>query len=113
MRQGAALIFCGGGAGIVRLQRQAAASRAGIFRRYVVAGAACPAQVNENNSKMPTLWARERFEATIVDRPKNKAMRIDGYGNVLFTAPNQMKLTAKNEVVELFEMGSDGRRFWL
>lgn len=70
-------------------------------------------RVNENNSKLPTLWSRERFEATIVDQEKNKATRIDGYGNLLFTAPNRMKLTAKNEVADLFEMGSDGARFWL
>ncbi len=70
-------------------------------------------RVNQNNDKLPTLWAREKFEAEIVDRQKNKTSRIDGYGNLLFTAPNQMKLTAKNEVADLFEMGSDGARFWL
>jgi hypothetical protein len=71
------------------------------------------ARVNENNDKLPTLWAREKFEATIVDRQKNKTSRVDGYGNLLFTYPNEMKLTAKNEVADLFEMGSDGERFWL
>jgi hypothetical protein len=69
--------------------------------------------VNRNNEKLPTLWARQKFQATIVDREKNKATRIDGYGNLLYTAPNQMKLTAHNEVADLFEMGSDGRRFWV
>ena len=63
-------------------------------------------RVNQNNDKLPTLWAREKFEAEIVDRKKNKTNRIDGYGNLLFTGPNQMKLTAKNEVADLFEMGS-------
>jgi outer membrane lipoprotein-sorting protein len=70
-------------------------------------------RVNENNQKLPTLWARERFEAAIVDRRKNTTSHIDGYGNLLFTGPNEMKLTAKNEVADLFEMGSDGMRFWL
>jgi hypothetical protein len=70
-------------------------------------------RVNENNDKLPTLWAREKFEAEIVDRKKNKTNRIDGYGNLLFTGPNEMRLTAKNEVADLFEMGSDGARFWL
>jgi hypothetical protein len=69
--------------------------------------------VNENNEKLPTLWAREQFAASIVDRQKNKTSHIDGYGNLLFTGPNAMKLTAKNEVADLFEMGSDGERFWL
>ncbi len=70
-------------------------------------------RVNENNDKLPALWARERFEATIVDKQNNKATRINGYGNLLYTAPNRMKLTAKNEVADLFEMGSDGAQFWL
>ena len=70
-------------------------------------------RINENNEKITTLSAREHFEGTIVDRARNKSARIDGYGNLLYTGPNQMKLTAKNEVVDLFEMGSDGRRFWL
>jgi hypothetical protein len=70
-------------------------------------------RINENNGKISSLWAREHFEGTIVDRANNKSARIDGYGNLLYTGPNQMKLTAKNELVTLFEMGSDGQRFWL
>jgi hypothetical protein len=70
-------------------------------------------RINENNEKISTLWAREHFEGTIVDRVNNKSARIDGYGNLLYTGPNQMKLTAKNELVTMFEMGSDGQRFWL
>jgi hypothetical protein len=70
-------------------------------------------RINENNDKISSLWAREHFEGTIVDRANNKSARIDGYGNLLYTGPNQMKLTAKNELVTLFEMGSDGQRFWL
>jgi hypothetical protein len=70
------------------------------------------AGINQNNSQIPTLWSRQRFEAKIVDREKNTATRIDGYGNLLYTAPNEMKLTAKDEVTDFFEMGSDGRRFW-
>src|SRR5580692_8466852 len=54
-------------------------------------------RINENNEKISTLWAREHFEGTIVDRVNNKSARIDGYGNLLYTGPNQMKLTAKNE----------------
>ncbi len=70
-------------------------------------------RINENNGKITSLWAREHFEGTIVDRANNKSAHIDGYGNLLYTGPNQMKLTAKNELVTLFEMGSDGQRFWL
>jgi hypothetical protein len=70
-------------------------------------------RINENNAKISTLWAHEHFEGTIVDRANNKSAHIDGYGALLYTGPNQMKLTAKNEFVDLFEMGSDGTQFWL
>ncbi len=68
--------------------------------------------VNDNNAKVPSLWAREHFEATIVDREKNKTNRIDGYGNLLYTSPNEMLLKAKDEFTDFFQMGSDGKRFW-
>ncbi len=70
-------------------------------------------KINENNTRLPTLWSREHFSATLVDREHNKSARVDGYGNLLYTAPNQLKLTASNEVESLFEMGSDGQHFWL
>jgi hypothetical protein len=69
-------------------------------------------RINDNNNKISTLWAREHFEGLFVDRVQKKAARVDGYGNLLYTGPNQMKLTAKNELAPLFEMGSDGARFW-
>ena len=37
-------------------------------------------RINENNAKISTLWAREHFEGTIVDRANNKSAHIDGYG---------------------------------
>jgi outer membrane lipoprotein-sorting protein len=70
------------------------------------------ARIDENNARIPTLWAREHFEGTLVDREKKKTTRIDGYGNLLYTSPNEIRLTAKNEFTEFFQMGSDGRQFW-
>ena len=69
--------------------------------------------INENSAKIPTLWAREHFNGLIVDRQQNKAAHVDGYGNLLYTGPNKMKLTADNELTHLFSMGSDGEKFWL
>ncbi|MGD0389030.1 MAG: hypothetical protein ABSC42_08755 [Tepidisphaeraceae bacterium] len=69
-------------------------------------------RINENNARIPTLWAREHFEGTLVDREKRKSTRIDGYGNLLYTEANEIYLTAKNEFADFFQMGSDGRRFW-
>jgi hypothetical protein len=70
------------------------------------------ARINENNARIPTLWTREHFEGTLVDREKKKTTRIDGYGNLLYTSPNEIRLTAKNEFTEFFQMGSDGLQFW-
>lgn len=70
-------------------------------------------RINENNAKISTIWAREHFEGQIVDREKKKSDRIDGYGNLLFTSPNQMRLTAKDEFTDFFDMGSDGKLYWL
>lgn len=69
-------------------------------------------KINENNAKIPTLWSREHFYGTLVDREHNKSGRMDGYGNLLYTGPNKLKMTAKNEVTDLFEMGSDGEKYW-
>ena len=70
------------------------------------------ARINQNNVRIPTLWAREHFAAVIVDRQKNKTTGIDGYGNLLYTGPSEIYLTAKNEFTDFFQMGSDGRGFW-
>jgi hypothetical protein len=70
-------------------------------------------KINENNSRITSLWAREKFDATIVDKEQNKSQRLDGYGNVLYTSPNQMRLTARDEFAEFFDMGSNGKNFWL
>jgi hypothetical protein len=69
-------------------------------------------RINRNNARIPTLWAREHFEGTFVDREKNKTTRVDGYGNLLYTEANEIYLTAKNEFTDLFQMGSDAQRFW-
>ncbi|MGD0461616.1 MAG: hypothetical protein ABSB74_03915 [Tepidisphaeraceae bacterium] len=111
MRLGAKAVFAAAGLGLGACN-SSPPPQVGYFGDTLTLGQLVE-RVNENNQKLPTLWARERFEAAIVDRPKNKTTHIDGYGNLLFTGPNQMKLTAKNEVADLFEMGSDGARFWL
>jgi hypothetical protein len=71
------------------------------------------ARLNENNSKLPTLWARQDFEATIVDPQQNKSHFVNGYGTLLYTSPNEMRLVGRKEVTDLFDMGSDGAQFWL
>jgi len=70
-------------------------------------------KINQNNEKIYTLWAHEHFQGTFVDRQQDKSQPLSGFGALLYTAPNQMKLTVQNEFTSLFEMGSDGKHFWL
>jgi hypothetical protein len=71
------------------------------------------AQINANNSKIPTLWARQDFEATIVDVKANKSHFVNGYGTLLYSSPDRLRLVGRKEVTDLFDMGTDGTNFWL
>jgi hypothetical protein len=70
------------------------------------------AAINANNSKIPTFWSHHDFEATIVDE-NHKSHFVNGYGTLLYSAPNSVRLTAKKEVTDLFDMGSNDQQFWL
>jgi len=69
--------------------------------------------VNRNNSQLPTLWAHHDFEATVVDAKAHKSRFVNGYGTLLYQDPASLRLVAKKEVTDLFDMGSDGTHYWL
>jgi hypothetical protein len=71
------------------------------------------AGINQNNSKIPSLWTRQEFEANIVDPQDNKAHFVNGYGTLLYQSPDRLRLVGKKEVTDLFDMGTDGDKFWL
>lgn len=66
--------------------------------------------INQNNSKIKTLWAPHTFEANLVDE-KGKSHTFSGDGYLLFSKPDNMLLTAKG-IISFFEAGVNDERYW-
>jgi hypothetical protein len=70
-------------------------------------------EINNNNQKIPTLWARHYYEATIVDE-KHQPHFVNGDGVLLYEAPQDMRLVGTKELIgSVFEIGSNQTRYWL
>ncbi len=68
--------------------------------------------INENNSRVPSLWSHGDFEASIVDHGKKNF--INGTINLIYRRPNELLLVAKKDVAgRVFEIGSNNDRYWL
>ncbi len=69
--------------------------------------------INAANLRLPTLWARQSYEATLID-DKKESHFINGDGALLFRRPMGM-LVAGNKVGvgRVFEIGSTEERYWL
>jgi hypothetical protein len=71
------------------------------------------AAINANNERVPTLWARHTYEATVVDE-KGKPHFVNGDGHLLFRQPYEILLRGSKDVLgTVFEVGSNDERFWL
>ncbi len=69
--------------------------------------------INENNRKIPTLWARHYYEANIVDEQK-KSHFVNGDGVLLYASPSSMRIVGTKELIgTVFEIGSNDTTFWL
>jgi hypothetical protein len=66
--------------------------------------------INQNNSKIKTLWAPHTFEANLVD-DKGKSHTFSGDGYLLFSKPDNMLLTAGG-IIKFFEAGVNDERYW-
>lgn len=70
------------------------------------------AEINANNSALPTLWARHYFEANIVDEKKQPHF-VNGEGVLLYKGPHGMRLVGtKAAAGTIFEIGSTDDRYW-
>src|SRR5689334_22095204 len=54
-------------------------------------------QINARNERLPTLWARHYYEATIVDEKKQSHF-VNGDGALLFKRPLGMRLVGNKPV---------------
>lgn len=70
-------------------------------------------EINANSQKIPTLWARHYYEATIVDE-KKKPHFVNGDGVLLYESPQSMRLVGTKELIgPIFEIGSNDADYWL
>jgi hypothetical protein len=75
-------------------------------------------EINANNLKLPTLWAKHYFEATIVD-DKRQGHFVNGDGAILYRSPQAARgqgmqvVGNKPAFGQIFEIGSTEERYWL
>ncbi len=70
------------------------------------------ADINANNSKIPTLYAHHYYEADIVDEKHNNH-HVSGDGVLLYMAPMSMRLRGNAVIGNVVDIGSNPETFWL
>ena len=70
------------------------------------------ADINSNNSKVPTLYARHYYDADVID-DKGHSHHANGDGVLLYNAPMSLRLRANAVIGLVFEIGSNPQEFWL
>ena len=70
-------------------------------------------QINSNSEQIPTLWARQDYEANVVD-DKGQKHFINGDGVVLYRRPLGLRMLFNKPVAgTVLEIGSTPERYWL
>jgi hypothetical protein len=68
--------------------------------------------VNQNNRRLPSLWAKGYFEANIVDQGRKHF--VNGEVTQLYRQPNELRLVATKDIAgRIFEVGNNRERYWL
>jgi hypothetical protein len=69
--------------------------------------------INQNNQRIATIWARGDFRAWIVDE-KHRSHYVNGDAFLMYRAPHDLRLIGKKVLVDrIFDMGSNGDQYWL
>jgi hypothetical protein len=70
-------------------------------------------QINANNSRIPTLWAKGYFEATLVDA-RSKTQFVNGDAVLLLRKPGEFRMVGRKDVAgQVFELGTTQREYWM
>jgi hypothetical protein len=70
-------------------------------------------QIDANNQQIPTLWARQEFDGTIVD-DKGESHALSAHGVILYRGPHELRIVASKEFVgPVFEIGATDASYWL
>ncbi len=68
--------------------------------------------INANNQKLPTLWASDYYEATIVDDMKRPHF-VNGDGVLLYRSPSDFRLNGSKDLLgTVFDMGTNATDYW-
>jgi hypothetical protein len=71
------------------------------------------AQVNANNSAIPTLYARQEIQADLYDKSRNKSFYVNSSGDVFLRKPRELLLRGRHDLAgKIFEIGSTDEVFW-
>jgi hypothetical protein len=69
--------------------------------------------INANNQKLPTIWASDYYEATIVD-DQHKPHFVNGDGVLLYRSPDDFRLHGSKDLIgTVFDMGTTSTDYWL
>src|SRR5580765_5356187 len=55
------------------------------------------AQVNANNSAIPTLYARQEIQAALYDKSRNKSFYVNSSGDVFLRKPRELLLRGRHD----------------
>lgn len=70
------------------------------------------AAINRDNHAISSLWARHYFVGNVID-DRGKTHFINAEGILLMSKPASVRLVAKKEFGTIFDLGTDGQRFWM
>jgi hypothetical protein len=69
-------------------------------------------RINQNNSKLPSLWCSMDFQAWIADG--GKTTYVDGYGDIQYRSPADFRLNCKKAGAgEIMVLGTNADTYWL
>jgi hypothetical protein len=69
--------------------------------------------INANNQKLPSLFARHNYDATIID-DNGKSHFVNGNGVLLYRSPSDLRLEGEKDLVgTVFDLGTNDQNYWL
>ncbi len=69
--------------------------------------------INQNNGRIPSLWAQIDYDATIVDDQKKSTTLTREDGGLLYRRPRSLLLRCNVATNEAFTLGSNDSEFWM
>jgi hypothetical protein len=70
-------------------------------------------RVNENNSAIPSLFARQEIQADLYDKSRDKSFYVNSSGDIFVRKPRDLLLRGRHDLAgKIFEIGSTQDVFW-